>query len=236
MVSVPVLSELIADVNPSVSTDGRSLTMAFCLASSRLPIESTTWTTVGKASGMAEMARATALMKSASLACPRWIPRANMITMVRPAAPMIQSVSVFIWRVSGVSSRTVVVSMLAIRPTWVSPPVPVTIMTALPCVTGVCMNAMLVWSPGPSSSASRVAASLDAGTLSPVSAASSICSELAETMRPSAGTWSPAASNTTSPTTSCEASTRVSDPSRRTRAVSFIIDLSAFIALCAFPS
>ncbi len=66
------------------------------------------------------------------LACPRWIPRANMITMVRPAAPMIQSVSVFIWRVSGVSSWTVVVSMLAIRPTWVSPPAPVTITTALP--------------------------------------------------------------------------------------------------------
>ena len=44
-----------------------------------------------------------------------------------------------------------------------------------------------------------------AGTLSPVSADSSICSALAATMRPSAGTWSPAARSTTSPTTSSSA-------------------------------
>ena len=37
IVSVPVLSELIAEVNPSVSTDGRSLTIALCFASSTLP-------------------------------------------------------------------------------------------------------------------------------------------------------------------------------------------------------
>ena len=74
-----------------------------------------------------------------------------MTTIVRPAAPMIQSVSVFICRVSGVSSRSVAESMCAIFPTWVSPPVAVTIITPLPCVTGVCMNAMFVWSPGASS-------------------------------------------------------------------------------------
>ena len=55
-------------------------------------------------------------------------------------------------------------------------------------------------------------------------------------MRPSAGTWSPAASSTTSPTTSSSAGISASAPSRRTRAVAFIIDLSAFIALSALPS
>ena len=38
-VSVPVLSEQMAETEPSVSTDGRRLTMAFCSASTRVPIE-----------------------------------------------------------------------------------------------------------------------------------------------------------------------------------------------------
>jgi hypothetical protein len=36
---VPVLSELIAEVNPSVSTEGRSFTMAFRLARSTPPMD-----------------------------------------------------------------------------------------------------------------------------------------------------------------------------------------------------
>ena len=55
-------------------------------------------------------------------------------------------------------------------------------------------------------------------------------------IRPSAGTSSPAAMSTTSPTTTCSAGICASDPSRRTRAVAFIIDLSAFMALSALPS
>ncbi len=42
--------------------------MAFFFASSTLPSDRTTWTTVGSASGIAEMASATALMKMASKA------------------------------------------------------------------------------------------------------------------------------------------------------------------------
>ena len=56
------------------------------------------------------------------------------------------------------------------------------------------------------------------------------------TIRPSAGTSSPAAISTTSPTTSCSAGISASAPSRRTRAVAFIIDCSAFIALSALPA
>ena len=77
---------------------------------------------------------------------------------------------------------------------------------------------------------------MDAGTLSPVSADSSICRDAAWTMRPSAGTWSPAASSTVSPATTCSAGISDSAPSRRTRAVAFIMDLSAFMALSALPS
>ncbi len=78
--------------------------------------------------------------------------------------------------------------------------------------------------------------SLAAGTLSPVSADSSISSALEETMRPSAGTSSPAEMRTMSPATSWSAGISASAPSRRTRAVAFIIDWSAFMALSALPS
>ena len=111
-----------------------------------------------------------------------------------------------------------------------------TIMVPLPCVTGVFMNDMFSWSPGPNSPAGRVSAPFAAGVLSPVRADSSICSALAATIRPSAGTSSPADSSTTSPTTTCSAGITDSDPSRRTRAVAFIIDLRAFMALSALPS
>ena len=42
--------------------------------------------------------------------------------------------------------------------------------------------------------------------------------------------------STTSPTTSCSAGISASIPSRRTLALAFIIDLSAFMALSALPS
>ena len=84
-------------------------------------------------------------------------------------------------------------SIPEILPSSVPAPVAVTITVALPCVTGLFMNAMLVWSPGLRWAPLRwspdsVPASLAAGMLSPVSADSSICSALAAMIRPSAGT------------------------------------------------
>ena len=76
---------------------------------------------------------------------------------------------------------------------------------------------------------------LDAGTLSPVSPDSSICSDAAWMIRPSAHTSSPAASSTTSPTTTLSASISISAPSRRTRADALSIDCNAFMALSALP-
>jgi len=232
---VPVLSELIAEVNPRVSTEVSSFTIAFRLANWTPPTDRIHCVTVGSASGIAAIASATALTNSTSHASPRLRPITNITTIVRPAAAAIHRVSVSSCLVSGDFSRAVAVSIAEIWPSCVSAPVPVMTMTPLPCVTGVFMNAMLVWSPGPSSPSGRAPASFAEGMLSPVSADSSICRALAAMMRPSAGTWSPAESSTTSPTTSCSAGISVSDPSRRTRAVAFNMDFSAFMALSALP-
>jgi hypothetical protein len=236
MVRVPVLSELIAEVDPSVSTAGRSFTMAFRLARSTPPRDRMVCVTVGSASGMAAMASETAATNSASHAWPRARPSANITIIVRPAAAAIHSVSLLSSTVSGDSSVAVLASIPEILPSSVPAPVAVTIMVPLPWVTGVFMKAMLDWSPGPSSASDSGPASLGAGTLSPVSADSSICSALAAMILPSAGTSSPALMITTSPGTTCSAGIADSVPSRRTRAVAFIIDLSAFIALSALPS
>ena len=48
VVKVPVLSEQITDVHPSVSTDGKDLTMAFFLAMRRVPRAKQVVITAGK--------------------------------------------------------------------------------------------------------------------------------------------------------------------------------------------
>lgn len=63
VVSVPVLSEQITEVQPKVSTEGRLLTMAFFLAILRVPSARQVVMTAGRPSGMAATARATAILK-----------------------------------------------------------------------------------------------------------------------------------------------------------------------------
>ncbi|KAF3850639.1 hypothetical protein F7725_012411 [Dissostichus mawsoni] len=60
---VPVLSEQMTEVHPSVSTEGRLLTMAFFLAMRRVPNARQVVMTAGKPSGMAATANATAILK-----------------------------------------------------------------------------------------------------------------------------------------------------------------------------
>lgn len=60
VVRVPVLSEQITVVQPSVSTEGRERTRAFSLAMRRVPRARQVVTTAGRPSGMAATARATA--------------------------------------------------------------------------------------------------------------------------------------------------------------------------------
>ena len=62
-VSVPVLSELMALVEPSVSTERRRLTIAPALASVDVPAARIVVTTAGRPVGMAETENATAVRK-----------------------------------------------------------------------------------------------------------------------------------------------------------------------------
>ena len=68
-VSVPVLSEQITEVEPSVSTAGRRLTIALRRAISRVPIDNNAVTTAGSPVGIAATANATPVMNSVSNDC-----------------------------------------------------------------------------------------------------------------------------------------------------------------------
>lgn len=63
VVRVPVLSEQITEVQPSVSTDGRLRTIAFFFAMRRVPRARQVVITAGKPSGIAATAKATAILK-----------------------------------------------------------------------------------------------------------------------------------------------------------------------------
>mmetsp|Transcript_29202 Transcript_29202/g.100710 ORF Transcript_29202/g.100710 Transcript_29202/m.100710 type:complete len:331 (+) Transcript_29202:2277-3269(+) len=63
VVSVPVLSLQITVVHPSVSTDGSLRTIAFCCTILRVPRAKQVVMTVGRPSGMAATANATAILK-----------------------------------------------------------------------------------------------------------------------------------------------------------------------------
>ena len=102
IVSVPVLSELIAEVEPRVSTESRLFTTAPCAARSVDPLDRITCSTVGMAIGTAASASAMAVVKIVWVDSPREIPSANMIAIVSPAAPAIHSVNVSSCLVSGV--------------------------------------------------------------------------------------------------------------------------------------
>ena len=95
-------------------------------------------------------------------------------------------------------------------------PVAVTTIAAVPRVTAVFWNSMFVRSPTGVSSPVSAAASLATGALSPVSAASCVSSVAERTIRPSAGTMSPASSCTRSPGTTSVAGMSARAPSRTT--------------------
>ena len=63
LVSVPVLSEQITVVQPSVSTDGSFLTMQLCFTIERVPNDRHNVITAGRPSGIAATPRATATLR-----------------------------------------------------------------------------------------------------------------------------------------------------------------------------
>ena len=64
--AVLLLKVFLAEVKPSVSTDGRSFTAALRLARSTPPRDRIVWVTVGSASGIAAIASETALTNNTS--------------------------------------------------------------------------------------------------------------------------------------------------------------------------
>ena len=103
-VSVPVLSELMADVEPSVSTDRRRFTMAPALARVVVPAERTAVTTAGSPVGIADTLKATAVRNSTWNEVPRASPMPIEAMRATPAMARIWVVSLSSCWVSGVSS------------------------------------------------------------------------------------------------------------------------------------
>ena len=68
---MPVLSELIADVDPSVSVDRRRFTIAFAPASVCVPMDRIVVTTAGRPVGIAAIANAIAAVKTVWNVWPR---------------------------------------------------------------------------------------------------------------------------------------------------------------------
>ena len=113
-VSVPVLSELIADVEPRVSVERSRFMIAFAFASICVPYERIVVTTAGRPVGIAEIANAIAAVKTVSKLWSR--ERLKMIETATAAPAMIRIwlVSFLSWIVSGVSASSVLWSMCEI--------------------------------------------------------------------------------------------------------------------------
>ena len=236
MVSVPVLSELMALVAPSVSTSVRFLTTALCSASCRDPLESIACTKVGRPVGMAEIAIEMPSRSTEAISWPRTRSNTTITATaphaIHPSTPVRESSS----RCSGDFAGATAESIEAMRPISVPIPVSVTTIVAVPRVTWVFWNTMFTRSPSVVSGSRTAVASLAMGALSPVSAASWVSRVAARSNLPSAGTMSPASRVTTSPGTSVVASTSRTDPSRSTFAWGTCIFARASTEALAFIS
>ena len=137
---------------------------------------------------------------------------------------------------SGDRVRVTEVSIVAIFPISVSMPVEVTTIAAVPLVTAVFWNSMFERSPSATSAPASAPASFGIGALSPVRAASCVSSVAERTMRPSAGTMSPASTSTMSPGTRSTAGTSATEPSRTTFACGTWRFASASMLARAFSS
>ena len=87
------MSELIAEVAPSVSVERRRFTIAFAFASSCVPIERMVVTTAGSPVGIAAIANASAAVKTVLKLSPRDMFRTIEITTAAPEMKRICIVS-----------------------------------------------------------------------------------------------------------------------------------------------
>ena len=153
IVSVPVLSVLIALVAPSVSTSARFFTIAFASASCLAPIDSRPETNAGRPVGIAEIAIAVPSRKSSCASMPRARPTTTMNATALQAMIPRTLVSESSSCCSGDRVRVTEVSIVAIWPICVCIPVAVTTIAAVPRVTEVFWNSMFVRSPSATSGA-----------------------------------------------------------------------------------
>ncbi len=138
-VSVPVLSELIAEVEPSVSVERSRFTIAFAFASICVPYERIVVTTAGSPVGIAAIAKAIAAVNTVLKEFPRERFRATEMTRERPARTRICFVSLSSCRVSGVLASSSLCRRSEMCPTSVCMPVAVTTKSPAPRVTFVFM-------------------------------------------------------------------------------------------------
>jgi hypothetical protein len=141
------LSELIAEVKPSVWVEVSRFMIAPALASCCVPPARMVVTTVGSPTGIAAMAKATAASKTAMNVSPRARFSAIDATSAMPAMTRICLVTRSSWRVSGVLTACSPASSPEMWPTSVAIPVAVTTNSPAPRVTLVFMYTMSVRSP-----------------------------------------------------------------------------------------
>ena len=102
-VIVPVLSEQITVVEPSVSTAGSRRTRAPLRARRQRPAASATVVTAGSPSGMAATARLMAVSSISPIGCPCRMPASPTTPHTASASPMRRRPSASTWRSSGVA-------------------------------------------------------------------------------------------------------------------------------------
>ncbi|TVQ60811.1 MAG: hypothetical protein EA379_07485 [Phycisphaerales bacterium] len=230
-VSVPVLSDAITVQLPSVSTAGNRRITAFCFAIRRTLTASATVITMGRPSGMAATAMATAVRNISGAGTPSRTPMVNATAQIATTATLMNFPKRPIRACSGVCARTVWCTSVAMRPICAADPVATTTARMRPVTTVEPMNTRL------RASVTRLALStpacLGTGTDSPVSSASSACACVASSTRASAGTLSPDSSSTTSPGTRSALGISRRSPSRRTTALGATRSCSACIARSA---
>ncbi len=132
---MPVLSEQIADVDPSVSTERSRLTIAPCVASCWVPADSSIVTTAGKPVGMAAMASVMPVRNNESKSSPRARPRMMMRASAAAAMMVMSTVSWSSCLVSGDFSCSTPLSIPEMCPTSLDIPVAVTTISPRPRVT-----------------------------------------------------------------------------------------------------
>ena len=167
-VNVPVLSEQITVLLPSVSTAGNFLTIAFFFTIFWTPIANTIVDTATNPSGITATAKETAVINILITSFPCNSPNTKINAHIASAAIPNVFPKLFSLFWSGVSCFSVSFSIPAIFPTSVFIPVSTTMAFPLPYVIKLEENSIFTISPIPISSPSIASIDFSTGTDSPV--------------------------------------------------------------------